>query len=104
MVETVTGIKYNIPKELLRVHGYDKEYIKLIEFKTKLNILSMPINESYKGKLYKSQNGHCYGCGKPIITNENAGLYSNSVHIHHLKPISEGGSNTKLSNMKLIHI
>ena len=47
---TVSGIKLVIPEKIINIHAYDKEYLKLVEFQTRINIMSLGKKESFKGK------------------------------------------------------
>jgi hypothetical protein len=89
-----------MPKKLLDIHGFDKEYMKLVEFQANLNIKSLSKHSSFKGKLLKKQNSICSICNK-LITLEQIG--NGVVHIHHVEPIFKGGARSKLKNMQLLH-
>jgi RNA-directed DNA polymerase len=102
VVNTISGIKFNIPDEIKDIHAYDKDYFKLIEFQTQANFLSLGKDESYKGKLFKSQKGICVICNKPLIVDSY--LKFGNLHLDHIEPISEGGSKTSMKNLRLIHI
>jgi 5-methylcytosine-specific restriction endonuclease McrA len=64
--------------------------------------MSLGKEESFKGKLFKNQNGICIICNKPLLVD--TFLKTGNLHIDHIKPISEGGEKSKLSNLRLIHI
>lgn len=96
IVSSVCATKFNIPKNLLNIHAFHKDYLKILEYKSKTNLLSIGKYESYKSKLFKKQNGVCAVC-KKIISIEDA-------NIHHIIPISEGGNASRLTNMILIHL
>jgi RNA-directed DNA polymerase len=102
VVNTVSAIKFIIPNALLPIHGYHRDYLNLIECQTKNNLMSLGKHESFKGKLYKIQKGICTMCNKPLLVD--IILKTGTLHIDHIKPISEGGSKSKISNMRLIHI
>ena len=53
VVNTVSGIKLVIPEKIINIHAYDKEYLKLVEFQTRINMMTQGKEESFKGKLYK---------------------------------------------------
>ena len=102
VVNTVSGIKFNIPDRIKDIHAYDKNYLKLVEFQTQTNFLTLGKEESYKGKLYKSQKGICVICSKPLIVDSY--LKFGNLHLDHIQPISEKGSKTSMKNLRLIHI
>nr|YP_009710025.1 hypothetical protein [Coleochaete scutata]QFU80130.1 hypothetical protein [Coleochaete scutata] len=95
IVSSVCATKFNIPNALLNVHAFHKDHLKIVEFISKASLLSIGKHESYKAKLLKRQKGMCAACNKIIDIGE--------TNIHHVVPISEGGSATKLTNMILIH-
>jgi 5-methylcytosine-specific restriction endonuclease McrA len=64
--------------------------------------LTLGKEESYKGKLYKSQKGICVICSKPLIVDSY--LKFGNLHLDHIQPISEKGSKTSMKNLRLIHI
>lgn len=91
---------YNIPNNLINIHAYHKDFMKLIEFGTNVNFKAQGINGSLKNKLLKRQNNICTHCELPLTTS--SGLYEN-LHIHHINPIMKGGARDKIVNMQLIH-
>jgi 5-methylcytosine-specific restriction endonuclease McrA len=91
---------YIIPKQLTNIHAFSRDYMKLIDFNTKNNLLARGKSSSYKDKLLRYQNGLCDIC-KLTITEEH--FVSGAIHIHHVKPIFKGGSRSSLSNMKVVH-
>ena len=93
--------KYIIPKKIINIHSYHKDYHKLIEFNT--NFKAMNIHAPFKEKLLKRQNNLCSHCNKPLYFSELGKIIYNELHIHHIKPISEGGSTKNISNMVIVH-
>lgn len=91
---------YNIPNNLLNIHAYHKDYMKIVEFITNLNFRAQGINGPLKDKLLRKQNNICTYCGESLLTS--IGIYEN-LHIHHINPIMKGGSRNKIDNMQLIH-
>ena len=89
-----------MPKKLLTVHGFDKNYMELVEFQANLNLKSLSKYNPFKGKLLKSQNSLCSICNR-LITLEQ--IAKGVIHIHHVEPIFKGGARSKLKNMQLIH-
>ena len=102
VVNTVSGIKLVIPETIINIHAYDKDYLKLVEFQTQINCMSLGKEESYKGKLFKKQKGICVICNKPLLVD--TFLKLGTLHLDHIQPISEGGSKTNMKNLRLIHI
>lgn len=94
---------YIIPNNLINIHGYHPEYYKLIEFNTNINFKAMDIYKPFKEKLLKRQNNLCGYCSKPLYFAESGKIIYNELHIHHIKPISEGGSTKNITNMTIIH-
>ena len=91
-----------LPKNLSHIHGYHKDYMKLITLNTNLNFKSVGINSSFKQRLFKKQNNLCVHCGESLLTSE--GCYGDyNLHIHHINPIFKGGSRNSISNMVLLH-
>jgi len=89
-----------IPKQLLHIHAYHPDYMKVIEFNTNNNFKTLGINSSFKERLLKKQNNLCTHCEKPLLASE--GIYE-GLHIHHINPIFKGGSRNKIDNMVLLH-
>jgi HNH endonuclease len=92
---------YILPLNLRSVHAFHEKIQSIIKFKLNLAILSIPDTSTLKEKLFKKQKGICGLCGK-IVRAEN--LLENTTHIHHIKPIYNGGNKLKLSNLALVHI
>ena len=57
----------------------------------------------FKEKLLKRQNNLCSYCSKPLYLTELGKTMYNELHIHHIKPISKGGSTKNITNMVIIH-
>ena len=94
---------YIIPNNLINIHGYHPEYFKLIDFNSNTNFKAMEINAPLKEKLLKRQNNICSHCSKPLYFMESGKLIYNELHIHHVDPISKGGSTKNITNMEIIH-
>lgn len=98
--QLLTARLYIIPKDLINIHAYHKDYMKLVEFGTNLNFKAQGVNGPLKDKLLKRQNNICTHCEESLIAS--VGKYEN-IHIHHINPIMKGGSRNKIDNMQLIH-
>ena len=48
-----------LPKNLLSVHGYHHNYMKLVTFNTNLNFKSAGLDSSLKQRLLNKQNKFC---------------------------------------------
>jgi RNA-directed DNA polymerase len=94
---------YIIPNKLLNVHGYHPEYYKLIELNSNTNFKAMDVHAPFKEKLLKRQNNLCSYCSKPLYFSEIDKTIYNELHIHHIEPISEGGSTKNITNMTIVH-
>jgi RNA-directed DNA polymerase len=92
--------EFIIPKKLLSIHAFDKDYMKLVEFQATLNFKTLGKYNPRKGVLLKKQNGLCSVCNKLITLEQMANGWT---HIHHIVPIFKGGSRGKLENMQLLH-
>ena len=92
-----------LPEDLRTSHAFDtpEKVEKLIKMRLKLSLLASPKTPTLKEKLFKSQEGLCALCNKVIDPDY---LHSNSVHIHHIKPIKSGGNKFALKNLALTHI
>ena len=96
----LSGKEYIMPKKLLTIHGFDKNYMELVKFQANLNLKSLSKYNPFKGKLLKSQNSLCSICNR-LITLEQ--IANGVIHIHHVEPIFKGWARSKLKNMQLIH-
>ena len=63
----------------------------------------MDIHAPFKEKLLKRQNNLYGHCSKLLYFSELGKIIYNELHIHHIKPISEGGSTKNISNMVIVH-
>jgi len=100
IAQLLSSKHYVIPKQLLHIHAYHPDYMKVIEFNTNNNFKTLGINSSFKERLLKKQNNLCTHCEKPLLASE--GIYE-GLHIHHINPIFKGGSRNKIDNMVLLH-
>ena len=94
---------YIIPNNLINIHGYHPDYFKLIEFNSNTNFKAMDAYASFKEKLLKIQDNLCGYCSKPLYFLESDKLIYNDLHIHHINPISKGGSTKNIKNMIILH-
>ena len=89
-------------KNLQPMHGYHPNYMKFVTFNINLKIKSAGLNSSFKQRLLKRQNNLCPYCYESLSESES--LYgTNTLHIHHIKPILKGGSRDDIYNMELLH-
>jgi RNA-directed DNA polymerase len=100
IAQLLSSKHYVIPKNLLHVHAYHPDYMKMIEFNTNNNFRALGMNSSFKECLLKKQNNLCTHCEKPLLASE--GIYE-GLHIHHINPIFKGGARNKIDNMVLLH-
>jgi RNA-directed DNA polymerase len=91
---------YIIPNEIIQIHGFDKDYKKLIDFKTSLNLKASGIHSTLKDRLMIRQSGKCLECNNPITPKD---IQDGSIHIHHIIPISKRGSRNNITNLVLLH-
>lgn len=91
---------YVIPLNLLHVHAYHPDYMKMIQFNTNNNFKAMGLNSSFKTRLLSAQNNLCSHCVNSLLTS--TGLYE-GLHIHHIMPIYKGGNRKDIQNMVLLH-
>ena len=63
----------------------------------------METNSPFKEKLLKRQDNLCGHCSKPLYFMESDKIMYNELHIHHIKPVSKGGSTKNITNMVIIH-
>ena len=63
----------------------------------------METNSPFKEKLLKRQDNLCGHCSKPLYFMESDKIIYNELHIHHIKPVSKGGSTKNITNMVIIH-
>ncbi len=71
-------------------HLYPKDAFLYVKKFPKTN----EVNQTKRKKIYDSENGICYLCGKKVLFNE--------MTIDHVIPKSKGGSNS-LENLKPTH-
>lgn len=98
----IAAIKHLLPDYLKPSNAFDDPIVvdKLIRMKLNLSLISSPKTPTLKEKLFKSQKGLCFMCGKAIDSDY---LHYNSVHIHHINPIKSGGDKFALKNLALTH-
>jgi group II intron reverse transcriptase/maturase len=97
---TVSALTYCVPQNLRKIHAYHLDISKFIEWGVKANQKSMGPFSNIKSALYKKQKGLCFICNNPFNEQE---LFNNKTHIHHILPISKGGSPDSKKNMALVH-
>ena len=97
---TVSALAYSVPQDLRKIHAYHPDILKFIEWTVKANQKALGPFSNIKNKLYKKQKGLCFICKKPFKEQE---LFDDNTHIHHIVPISRGGSPNSEKNMALVH-
>ena len=101
IAQLLSSKHYILPKNLLNIHGYSPDYMRLITFSINLKFKSAGVGLSFKQRLLVKQNNLCPHCGEPFILSDS--FYGDAVHIHHIKPIYKGGSSNSTTNMVLLH-
>lgn len=99
----MAAINHLLPKDLRELNVSDDPVLveKIMKWKLNLALKSSPKTPTLKEKLFGLQKGLCSLCCKPIDPDY---LMSNGAHIHHVNPISKGGSRFALKNLTLTHI
>jgi RNA-directed DNA polymerase len=95
-----SSLNYRMSSKLIKIHAFHEEYMKLIEFANKNNLLAQGKYSSFKEKLLKKQENECTICHSVIS------LYhfsQGSVHIHHTVPVHRKGAKADIRNMQLVH-
>jgi len=89
----------SIPVKLRKIHAYHPEANLLQEFNDKISEL---VNvKNIKAKVWKRQDGKCTYCSGEIQLNTN--IVELCPELHHIIPISLGGSKSNIKNLELIH-
>ena len=101
ITQLLSSKHYILPKNLLNIHGYSPDYMRLITFSTNLKFKSAGVGLSFKQRLLAKQNNLCTHCGEPFILYDS--FYSDAAYIHYIKPIYKGGSSNSITNMVLLH-
>lgn len=96
----IAANSYNFPNNLKSIQGFHPEYLKLIQFNFNNQVKSMGKFSSHKEKLYKRQKGTCSLCNTYL---EIDNIEESDLHIDHVIPISQGGSKSNITNMRLVH-
>lgn len=97
---TISALSFRVPQNLRRIHAYHPDINKFIEWTMKANLKALVPFSHKKTKLYRKQNGFCFVCKKPFNEQE---LFNNNSYIHHIIPISKGGSPSSEKNLALVH-
>lgn len=53
---------YNIPQNLIHIHAYHNDYMKIVEYNTNVNFKALGVNAPFKQKLLIRQNNLCPVC------------------------------------------
>ena len=98
-VPILNAASTSIPVKLSKIHAYHPEANLLQEFNGKNSEL---VNvKNLKAKVWKRQNGKCTHCSGEIQLNTN--IVELCPELHHIIPISLGGSKSNIKNLELIH-
>lgn len=104
VVTSVPARIFNIPKDMLYIHGYHNDIRKLEEKIVKANFASKGKTEGLKGKLSNKQKGICSICNNSLFFNFDRSLIeAGYLDIVHIIPISQGGSKNSITNVRLVH-
>ena len=98
-VPIINGAAVAIPKKLREIHAYHPRIDELVQFNDKISGLANVKN--LKSKVWKRQEGKCTHCGGEIQLDTL--VTELRPELHHIKPISLGGSKGGASNLELIH-
>ena len=90
-----------IPVKLRGIHAFHDDIGLIKRFKLNLAIASSSRTPSLKEKLFQKQEGLCSLCHKEIDPNF---LMHNSIHLHHIEAIKDGGNKFAIKNLTLTHI
>jgi len=101
ITQLLSSKHYVLPKNLLNIHGYHLNYMRLLTFSTNLKFKSAGLDSSFKQRLLAKQNNLCVHCEEPLITSDSS--YGDAIHIHHIEPIYKGGSSNSITNMVVLH-
>jgi RNA-directed DNA polymerase len=91
---------YIIPKNIIDIHGFDKNYMKLVNFQANLNLKTLSKHSGFKSKLLHKQGSICNICNNLITLDQ---IANGTIHIHHVVPIFKGGARSNIKNMQLLH-
>jgi RNA-directed DNA polymerase len=96
----ITARKYLLAVQLRNIHAFHLDLDKLITHKLEVSLLESAKTPLLKDKLYYIQKGLCYICNRTIEYDK---LHENYYHIHHIKPITTGGSKLNIKNLSITH-
>ena len=103
IVSTISPKRYRIPKELELVHAYHPDYMKVIDFNTKLSMENLKANPTTKAKLLIKQKGLCGICGNTLLNEAGVFEFDHTTYIHQIQTRSKGGGISSMTNLMLIH-
>jgi RNA-directed DNA polymerase len=78
------------------IHAYHKDFKELEEYISNQRDKNRKKHKTLKEKLFTVQKGVCSVCFEIMKENE-------EIHIHHILPISLGGSKNSIKNLTLVH-
>lgn len=95
--------RYRIPKELELVHAYHSDFMKILDFNTKVSLENLKSNPTTKVKLLIKQKGMCGMCGMTLLNESGEFEHDGTTNIHHKQARSKGGSKSGITNLMLTH-
>ncbi|YP_008475027.1 hypothetical protein (mitochondrion) [Candida oxycetoniae] len=99
--QLLTFRKYVILRNIIGIHAYHKDYMKIIEFNTNVNFKALGKSAPFKQRLIVKQNNICPHCKGTLM--ESSIGWNKALHIHHINLIAKGGARNKIDNLVLIH-
>lgn len=95
-IDTLSFFDGRILNKHKSVHGFHPNVKELEQYIADQHSKNKFKQKSLKDKLFSRQKGVCSFCSQTI--NSDA-----ETHIHHINPISKGGSKSRMGNMTLLH-
>lgn len=96
----VTARTYQLPNKLRHIHAFHADIDQIQQHKLKVSLIESSKTPTLKDELYTLQKGLCSLCHRAI---KHETLHDKTCHIHHINPISKGGSKFNKNNLTLTH-